>query len=63
MLPARAALPQYRMLQKRIETTRVAIVTPRNYGVDNRATLNAIAQLGLTSEAWPYSILPSTTRS
>ena len=28
--PKRAAVPQYRMLQKRIGTTRVVIVTPRN---------------------------------
>src|ERR1700757_2712570 len=44
--PARAAVPQYRMLQNRIGTTRVVIVTPRNYGVDNRVTVDAIAQLG-----------------
>jgi len=44
--PTRAALPQYRMLQNRIGTTRVVIVTPRNYRVDNRATVDAITQLG-----------------
>ena len=44
--PTRAALPQYRMLQKRIGTTRAVIVTPRNYATDNRATVDAIAQLG-----------------
>ena len=44
--PTRAAVPQYRMLQKRIGTTRVVIVTPRNYGVDNRATVDGIAQFG-----------------
>ena len=40
--PTRAAVPQYRMLQNRIGTTRVVIVTPRNYRVDNRATVDAI---------------------
>ena len=44
--PTRAAVPQYRMLQTRIGTTRVLIVTPRNYGVDNRATVDGIAQFG-----------------
>ncbi|MGH9255802.1 MAG: amidohydrolase family protein [Vicinamibacterales bacterium] len=43
--PTSAAVPQYRLLQKRIGTTRVVIVTPRNYATDNRATLDAIAQL------------------
>ncbi len=34
--PTNAAVPQYRLLQKRIGTTRVVIVTPRNYATDNR---------------------------
>jgi len=45
--PTRAAVPQYRLLQNRIGTTRVVIVTPRNYGVDNRATIDAIARFGV----------------
>ncbi|MGA2715039.1 MAG: amidohydrolase family protein [Bryobacteraceae bacterium] len=44
--PANAAVPQYRLLQKRIGTTRVVIVTPRNYATDNRVTVDAVAQLG-----------------
>ena len=36
----------YRLLQKRIGTTRVVVVQPRNYAIDNRVTLDAIAQLG-----------------
>ena len=44
--PTNAAVPQYRLLQKRIGTTRVVIVTPRNYATDNRATVDAVAQLG-----------------
>ena len=44
--PSRAAVAQYRMLQKRNGTSRVVIVTPRNYVTDNRATIDAIAQLG-----------------
>jgi predicted TIM-barrel fold metal-dependent hydrolase len=44
--PTNAAVDQYRLLQKRIGTTRVVIVTPRNYFTDNRATVDAIAKLG-----------------
>lgn len=43
--PTNAAVPQYRLLQQRLGTTRVVIVTPRNYATDNRATVDAIAQL------------------
>jgi len=44
--PSNAAADQYKLLQKRIGTTRVVIVTPRNYFTDNRATVDAIAKLG-----------------
>src|SRR5436190_10488128 len=44
--PTNAAVDQYRLLQKRIGTTRVVIVTPRNYFTDNRATVDAISKLG-----------------
>jgi D-galactarolactone isomerase len=43
--PTNAAVPQYRLLQKRIGTTRVVIVTPRNYATRNGVTVDAIAQL------------------
>ena len=46
MAPRHAAISDYRTLQKRIGTTRAVIVTPRNYATDNRATVDAIAQLG-----------------
>jgi predicted TIM-barrel fold metal-dependent hydrolase len=40
------ALPSdYRLLQKRIGTTRNVIVTPSTYGTDNSATLDGMAQL------------------
>jgi D-galactarolactone isomerase len=40
------ALPaDYRLLQKRIGTTRNVIVTPSTYGTDNSATLSGMAQL------------------
>jgi len=41
-----ARLEEFRMLQKRIGTTRDVIVTPLAYVTDNRVTLNAIARLG-----------------
>jgi predicted TIM-barrel fold metal-dependent hydrolase len=44
--PANATVSDYRLLQKRIGTSRVVIVTPRNYGVDNSVTLDGIAKLG-----------------
>jgi predicted TIM-barrel fold metal-dependent hydrolase len=44
--PADAAVAQYRLLQKRIGTTRVVVVTPRNYATENQVTVDAIAQLG-----------------
>jgi D-galactarolactone isomerase len=43
--PSNAAVPQYRLLQQRIGTTRVVVVQPRNYVTDNRVTLDALAQL------------------
>jgi predicted TIM-barrel fold metal-dependent hydrolase len=44
--PSNATVSHYRLLQKRIGTTRVVIVQPRNYAIDNRVTVDAIAQLG-----------------
>src|SRR5260370_8313388 len=43
--PSNATASHYRLLQKRIGTTRVVIVQPRNYAIDNRVTIDAIAQL------------------
>jgi D-galactarolactone isomerase len=41
-----AAVAQYRLLQKRIGTTRTVVVTPSAYGTANGVTLDAITQLG-----------------
>ncbi len=41
-----AAVPDYRLLQKRNGTTRVVVVQPRNHMTDNQVTLDAVAQLG-----------------
>ena len=43
--PKNATVQDYRLLQKRTGTTRVVVVTPRNYATDNRVTLDALAQL------------------
>jgi predicted TIM-barrel fold metal-dependent hydrolase len=43
---ANARVGEYRLLQRRIGTTRDVVVTPRPYATDNRVTLDAIAQLG-----------------
>src|SRR3954447_22383837 len=42
--PTNASMAEYRLLQKRIGTTRHVVVQPRNYGVDNEVTLDALKQ-------------------
>jgi D-galactarolactone isomerase len=48
-IPANATVTDYRLLQKRNGTTRVVVVTPRNYGTDNRVTVDALSQLGASA--------------
>ena len=43
--PSNATVAEYRLLQKRIGTTRTVIVQPRNYATSNEVTLDAIKQL------------------
>ena len=50
----RSHVEDYRLLQKRIGTTRVVIVQPRNYATDNAVTLDAIAGSAAMPEAWPF---------
>jgi predicted TIM-barrel fold metal-dependent hydrolase len=47
--PADATVDDYRLLQKRIGTTRNVVVTPSTYGTDNSCTLDAMAKLGATA--------------
>jgi len=47
--PPDATIDAYRLLQKRMGTTRNVVVTPSTYGTDNSCTLDAIAKLGLTA--------------
>jgi predicted TIM-barrel fold metal-dependent hydrolase len=42
--PSTATVADYRLLQKRIGTTRVVVVQPRNYATENAVTLDALAQ-------------------
>jgi D-galactarolactone isomerase len=42
--PSNGTVADYRLLQKRIGTTRSVVVQPRNYAIDNAVTLDALAQ-------------------
>ena len=44
--PPNSTIEDYRLLQKRIGTSRTVIVTPSTYGTDNRPSLAAAAKLG-----------------
>ena len=44
--PTNATVEDYRLLQRRLGTTRAVIVQPRNYSTDNRVTIDALSQLG-----------------
>jgi predicted TIM-barrel fold metal-dependent hydrolase len=44
--PADALVPDYKLLQQRIGTTRNVVVTPSTYGTDNSVTLDAMAKIG-----------------
>ncbi len=41
----------YRLFQQRIGMSRTVVVTPSTYGIDNRATLDGVAQLGASARA------------
>jgi predicted TIM-barrel fold metal-dependent hydrolase len=47
--PENATAQDYQLVQRRIGTSRVVIVTPRNYATDNRVTLDALRQLGASA--------------
>jgi predicted TIM-barrel fold metal-dependent hydrolase len=44
--PAPATVADYRLLQKRIGTTRNVVVQPSTYGIDNRCLLDSLRQFG-----------------
>lgn len=45
-LQSNARPADYRLLQRRLGTTRTVVVTPAAYGTDNRVTVDAVARLG-----------------
>jgi predicted TIM-barrel fold metal-dependent hydrolase len=47
--PPDALVADYKLLQKRLGTSRNVVVTPSTYGTDNRVTLDAMAQIGATA--------------
>ena len=50
--PIPPALPgQYRAVQKRLGTARTVVIAPSSYGLDNRCTLQGLADLGPHSRA------------
>jgi predicted TIM-barrel fold metal-dependent hydrolase len=44
--PANGSMVEFRLLQKRLGTTRHVVVQPRNYGIENEVTLDALKQAG-----------------
>lgn len=56
-----AAVAQYRLLQARLGTRRAVVVQPAAYGVDNRGTVAAVAQLGLENARAIAVLHPSAT--
>ncbi len=47
--PPDATVADYRLLQKRLGTTRNVIIQPSTYGLDNRLLLEALGQFGMAS--------------
>jgi D-galactarolactone isomerase len=61
--PTNATVSHYRQWQKRMGTSRVVIVQPRNYVTDNNPTLDAISQLGMANARGVGVIHPSVAES
>jgi D-galactarolactone isomerase len=62
-IQARGRAEDYRLLQRRIGTSRVVIVTPAPYRTDNRVTLDAIARLGPAHSRGVAVIHPDVTEA
>ena len=59
--PLNGTVQDYRLLQKRIGVSRVVIVQPRNYAVDNSVTVDAIKQLGIENARGVGVLRPTVT--
>jgi len=60
-LPSGATVNEYRLLQRRIGTTRAVIVQAKPFGTDNRCVLDAVEQLGLTNARGIAVVSPRIT--
>src|SRR6187402_3528639 len=56
-LTRNATVADYRLLQKRLGTSRTVVVQPAAYGFDNSVTVDAVAQLGL-ADARAVAVIP-----
>jgi predicted TIM-barrel fold metal-dependent hydrolase len=56
-----ATAQDYMWIQKRIGTQRAIVVQPKDYGTDNRCTVNAIAKLGLQNTRGIAVVSPEIT--
>ncbi len=56
-----ASVAEYRLLQKRLGTSRTVVVQPAAYGTDNAVTLDAIAELGIERARGIAVVHPSVT--
>ncbi len=56
-----ATATEYRMLQKRLGTSRVVVVQPAAYGTDNSVTLDAVAQFGVENARGVAVVHPTVT--
>src|SRR5258705_1550452 len=59
--PSNGTAADYQLLRKRIGTTRSVVVQPRNYAVDNAATLDAIERLGPNNTRGVAVLHPTVT--
>lgn len=56
-----ATAGDYMQIQKRIGTKRAVVVQPKDYGLDNSCTLNAIAKLGIENTRGIAVVTPNIT--
>jgi len=62
-MPQDATVASYRLLQKRLGTTRSIVVQPSTFGVDNSCLLDALSQLGSSSRGVVVATRASATPS
>lgn len=60
-LPQGATVAEYQLLQQRTGTTRAIIVQAKQFGTDNRCTLDAVARLGIANARGIAVVRPEVT--